>query len=261
MAPRAPPKRKKTKKRVFLVIGDPNGLPKKISAIFGGFSLEITYPEVLSWSTYPLPQSWRLRSFPNESSWPLLMAELPKSNFEWRPTSKFSRILSNEAILLILQPFLVNLHLLFEWRLSYPHNARGNELWLKLGLELRLDLKNSKYGNFATIEKSKGFENWQITFFQDFYQKPKHVKRVPRVQIMQVFYNTLGPLKWFFRKCPTTVQSHDSCQIFQFFVLFWTDGRNIFRTSNTKLISIFVMLDHVWQKSNDVHWKGQILKK
>ena len=35
MAPRAPPKRKKTKKRVFLVIGDPNGLPKKFSAIFG----------------------------------------------------------------------------------------------------------------------------------------------------------------------------------------------------------------------------------
>ena len=35
MAPRAPQKRKKTKKRVFLVIGDPNGLPKKFSAIFG----------------------------------------------------------------------------------------------------------------------------------------------------------------------------------------------------------------------------------
>ena len=35
MAPRAPQKRLKTKKRVFLVIGDPNGLPKKFSAIFG----------------------------------------------------------------------------------------------------------------------------------------------------------------------------------------------------------------------------------
>ena len=35
MAPRAPQKRLKTKKRVFLVIGDPNGFPKKFSAIFG----------------------------------------------------------------------------------------------------------------------------------------------------------------------------------------------------------------------------------
>ena len=35
MAPRAPQKRLKNQKMVFLVIGDPNGLPKKFSAIFG----------------------------------------------------------------------------------------------------------------------------------------------------------------------------------------------------------------------------------